>query len=1410
MEFFEILKLSKELDSKLEVVEAKQIEGPDKKEIALKMTSKEFLTEEELFELFHRLDEVNIPIAISNVFINSERRNLQDHEVYSYFYKMKEIFSPSLNMSHIVIKKSENGHSLIFTNETTYNTMKESSQTIISILRNSMVANLEPMLEPTSVDHSQLIIRQKRKSEKESVNQSGNVSPRSGYKELKHSKKEEQYKVYFEGEVFSVDSIKTKNGKYVNTIMVAKNYRAVSVRIWTEEEIKGISNGQFMRFYGNWKYDDYRKSFILMVNETNFESINKNQIVKELSDDAPVKRIDLHAHTKMSSMDGISSVDDYVKVAKELGIEEITLMDHNSVQAYPDASKHFSDKSIKINLGVEFDVYDDINTRVVENPRDGELLTEEYVFFDLETTGISPQVNEIIEIGAVKYQNGTVKEKFNLFVKPNKSIPEHITELTSIKNEDVQDAPTIKKALKEFKEFCGDAILVAHNAKFDYAFLNSEYIKNGFGEVTNPIIDSMKVSWILNKTLRSHRLGAVARNEGILYDEMIAHRAHYDALILQRTFENLIHKLIDKDIRNINQLNDELPSIVNNIFPFHVSVIAKNEKGLKEIYKLVSESHIEYFNERRKSPVLPLSRLLKNREDILIGSGCSRGLVWEEFNYNNQEIGKIVSYFDYLEVLPISSLDHLVQSKMFTKSELKKIIQGIVKLGKDFSKPVVAVSNAHYGRPEEKIIRDIYISAKGLGGTLHPLFRRDDVKRINPDQHLLSTTEMLEQFDFLDEEEANKIVINNPKYIASLVDEINPIKPKLYTPIFENTEKEFEELIEANTLRLYGDNPLPKIKDRITREKESIIKHGYAVIYNLSSKAVRKSIEDGHLVGSRGSVGSSIAATLTDITEVNPLEPHYRCPNCKFHEFVEGVSSGYDLETKACPKCQTNMIGDGHWIPFETFLGFNADKVPDIDLNFSREYQSKIHEYIKELLGEEQVYRAGTISTVAERTAFGYVRNYIELRNEADLFENADIKYLANKSKGTKRTTGQHPGGLIVVPKEMDIYDFTPINYPGNDVESSWKTTHFDFNSLHDNLLKLDLLGHLDPSSIKMLQDTTNVDPLTIPMNDKQVLELFKNNNPLNYVENHTGEELGIIGLPEFGTTFVRGLVRDAKPETFADLVRISGLSHGTDVWTDNAKDLIKEGTAKLSEVISVRDDIMTYLIEKGLDSSVSFKIMESVRKGRGLTPEWEATMKQHNVPDWYIKSCKKIKYMFPKAHATAYVIMAYRIAWYKINYPLEYYATFFTKRDTEFDLESLFNGVDGIKKYKREVAAKGWEAEQREKAIFETYDVVLEMISRGYTIEKIQIDKSQAEEWIINKENNSLIPPFTIMEGLGEAAANKIVEQRDNAPFDSIEDIKARSGLNNTLVEKMVKFGIFENIGKKESTGQIMLEDLM
>lgn len=1405
--FLKKINASEKLTNELLNSELKVINDINTQKVRILISKAKHLSSENNLELYSKskdmLEKMNYKLDFIEFDILPINEVIKIYENIRCFFSYKET---KIKFSDFLISLKNNKINIKFSKKTFIENFDLIKEELKLYLKWFAVSDLEIniLFSPESLAAEKLlneILKTKKVIHKESEILDESIRPKNKLVDLEN--KSQQTNVYYEGFVFSFEEKKAKTGTIIYSFCLGNKTSAVMCSVFDKAE-KGLKlrDGDAIRMYGTYENDEYKKIFQLKGFGTDsIQRISYNTLNEIKSDNSGHKRNEFHIHTKMSTLDGISNVEEYLRYAEAYNLNSITITDHNSVQSFPDAYKNSFKSKVKINYGVEFDVYDDINTKIVINKREQNLVDAEYVFFDLETTSVSALLSEIIEFGAVKFKNNKVIDRKQIFIKPNKKISEFTTSLTSITNEHVEKAPKINEVIHEIKEWIGDSILVAHNASFDFHFLNKAYIDNGLGEIKNPIIDTMKVSWILHPNSRSHKLSTLSKNELVEYDPKIAHRADYDAEILCKVFERLLHKLLkEKNVRTLFELNKFNKEIVDYFFPKHLIVISKNQKGLLDLNKLITLANIDYFNSKKKSSVLPLSIFYDKKlfENLLIGSSCSNGFLFDAILNNDEKlIEKLIGIYDYLEVFPPSSYKHLVSSGQMESEDVEKIILKIIELGKEKKIPVIATSNAHYAGSNDKKFRDVIISAKRVGGGYHPLHNFRNPKSEKPDAHLRSTTEMFEEFErFLDLKTVEEIVLTNPDKLQSLIKEQKPIKDKLYPPTISGSEEKLLKIIENNTKELYGENINPIIKERIEKELKPILKHGFSIIYYLSSIAVKKSMDDGFLVGSRGSVGSSIAATLSGITEVNPLNPHYICKKCKHHEFDDSVDSGFDLPDKNCPVCKEKMIGDGHSIPFETFLGFNADKIPDIDLNFSRDNQNSIHMFMKEFLGEKNIYRAGTISTAAFKTSIGYVKSYEEAIGET--FSKATVEWIASKIEGAKRTTGQHPGGLIVVPNDMDVNEFTPINFPGDDAEAGWKTTHFDFHSIHDNLLKLDLLGHLDPSTIRMLQNLTKVDPLKIPMNDEKVISLFKSHKALNYKINYTGEELGIIGLPEFGTSFVRELVRESKPKSFADLVRISGLSHGTNIWTGLAQKIIRDKEATLSEVISVRDDILTYLISLGLEESMSFNIMESVRKGNGITKEWEDTMRNKSVPEWYIESCKQIKYMFPKAHAVAYVMMAYRIAWYKINYPLEYYATFFSKRDVEMDLPRIIKGIPEMKKHIEEMKSlTKFERTKKHDDMIDTYNIIFEMYSRGIEFSNISIEMSGSTNYKVDYEKNKIIPPFSIMEGVGSTVAKQTTIKRKEKPFDSIEDFKKRSNLPKKVIEIMEKIGVFKDIPK-------------
>ena len=1142
-----------------------------------------------------------------------------------------------------------------------------------------------------------------------------------------------------------------------------------------------------------------------------------------LPDATAMKRVELHLHSNMSTQDGISEMSEYCSYAKKLGHTAMAITDHGCVQAFPDAQAAGKKNDIKMLYGCEFYMVDD-TLKYIFNPKETELNKSDYVVFDFETTGLSARYNKIIEFGAVKISRGSIVSQIDILINPGCSIPKKIQSITHITDEMVKDCPKIDEAIDKIMEYIGDSILVTHNASFDIAFLNQALIDLGREPITNGVVDTLTISQYIFPENKRHNLGTLCRNMDVKYDEDTAHRADYDAKVLAEVWQTLLVRLTKE---NLHMKHCELQTLkpkkelIAHLHPKHVIALAKNLDGLRDLYRLVSISNIDYL---AKIPLLPRRILNENRQNLLIGSACFNGEVFENARYyNSYRLKKTMQFYDYIEVQPKENYSFLVNMGELSNEDVEQYIVDIIDAAKEINKTVVATGDVHYCRKEEKVFRDVYISAPQVGKANHPLnpYRRNDLPPFeNPDQHYRSTEEMLECFSFLPKDLAYEIVVTNTNKIADMIEPLLPVpNDKLYTPTIDNCENMLKDLCFSRAHELYGD-PLPEfIQNRLDTELNGIISNGYSVIYYIAHQLVKKSNDDGYIVGSRGSVGSSFVATMSGITEVNPLPAHYLCPKCHHFEWGKmsypGIRSGYDLPAKKCPDCGADMVGDGQDIPFETFLGFNADKVPDIDLNFPGDYQARAHEYTKVLLGKDNVFRAGTIETVADKTAFGFARGYIERKfisqgmsledAQAALskYSKAKLDYLASGCVGVKRTTGQHPGGIVVIPRDHTVYDFTPIQWPADEVDSAWKTTHFDFHSIHDTILKLDMLGHVDPVALKMMCDLTHIDIKDIPMNDPEVLALFSKPDSLKLKHNYLNETTGAMAIPEFGTDFVRGILEKTKPTSFSDLVIISGLSHGTNVWNGNAEDIIDKGTATLQEVIGCRDDIMTYLIDKGLPNAIAFRIMEDVRKGKGLKPEYEEAMITHNVPSYYIDSCKKIKYMFPKGHAVAYVTMAIRVGYFKVHYPLEFYATFFSVRSKQYDIVPMIKGEEAIinrlEQLRVKEKATGEKLTTKEEEQYKTLQIAIELEQRGYTFSNIDLYRSDATKFVVDHERKCLIPPFITIDGLGENNAITVIEERKKRPFTSKEDLLRRTKLTSTNVNDLASLGVLDELSDSD-----------
>lgn len=1190
---------------------------------------------------------------------------------------------------------------------------------------------------------------------------------------------DEMRRVTVEGRIFSVETRDLASGRTLFTFNVTDNSDSISCKTFAKgdkqlEVLKLLKDGMHLRVRGTVQFDTFAKELVLMIQD--LVEVPK----PSRKDNAPQKRVELHLHTPMSSLDGVAPVKDLVGQAAKWGHTAIAITDHGVVQSFPEAYAVAKKNNIKCLLGLEAYVVDDGVPVVLQlNERDRAIdENTEWVAFDVETTGLNAAENTLIEIAAVKMRGREIVGEWTELIDPEVPISAKITEITNITNDMVRGKRKLHEVLPEFRAFVGDAILVAHNAEFDLGFLKACGKRIGMEPWENFVLDTLSLARKFYPREKNYRLGTLAKKFDV--DLINAHRALDDTVALARIFQYMLKDIAEKGHSSLGSLNQNDGEIdYSRQRPFHTTILVQNKTGLKNLYKIVSEAHTKYYF---RVPRVPRSLLVKYREGLIVGTACQQGELFEGILRGKglDELTEIAKFYDYLEIQPLLHYKPLLRNESVSSLDtVKQYHQMILEVGKRLDKPVVATGDVHFLNPEDAIYRQVFLQAQN-----------DRDAQDQPPLYFMTTDEMLEAFSHLGEDVAREVVITNTNKVADLIEDVSPVPDQLYTPKIEGTDEEIRAMCYEKAHELYG-NPLPKIvEDRLEKELNSIIKHGFAVIYLISAKIVKKSLSDGYLVGSRGSVGSSIVATFSEITEVNPLQPHYRCPNCKHSEWIEdgSVGSGFDLPDKDCPKCGTTFEKDGHDIPFETFLGFKGDKVPDIDLNFSGEYQAQAHAYTKVLFGDDYVYRAGTIATVAEKTAFGYVKKFAEEKGWT--LRNAEMMRLVSGCTGIKRTTGQHPGGILVVPDYMDVYDFCPIQFPADDKNAEWRTSHFDFHSIHDNLLKLDILGHDDPTVIRMLQDLTGLDPKRIPTSDPKVMSLFSGTDALTIdpeqpvTPQRIRSKTGTYGIPEFGTKFVRQMLEDTKPATFSELLQISGLSHGTDVWLNNAQKLIQDKICKLKDVIGCRDDIMVYLIYAGLEPSFAFKIMESVRKGKGLTEEMEEEMKKNNVPDWYIWSCKQIKYMFPKAHATAYVLMAVRIAYFKVHYPLEFYATYFSVRADDFDLEIMGKGYDAIYAKIEEIEAKGFGAAPKEKALHTVLEMALEMTARGYKFLPLDLYQSDATRFQVRKEENGLLPPFGALAGCGESAANSIKEAAKQGEFLSIQDLQERSRVSKTVIE--------------------------
>lgn len=1302
--------------------------------------------------------------------------------------------------------------------------------------------------------------------------------------------------VTVEGYIFGTDYFESSKTNFkIITLKITDETDSIACKVFCNEDeeyarlCKALKVGTWLKIRGYTKIDNFSKDE-LVLNARDIMPVEHEE--EEITDEETEKRVELHAHTMMSQMDGVADEVKLVKQAMKWGHKAIAITDHNGVQAFPhvynlvrDYNKGKEDKDkFKALYGTELVMVDD-NVDIVIRPNDGKLLDQTYVVFDFETTGFNAGgADSIIEIGAVKMKGGEILERYDELINPGRPLPAKITEITNITDLMLEDKDNEENAVKRFIEWFGDLPMVAHNAKFDVSFLEMAYKKYNLGEFKNPVIDTLELSRTLDNNYARHGLSALVKRYNVPWDEESHHRGDYDAEGTALVLYKMLEKLDSRNIETMEQLSNIVDS--KEMYKYgntnHINIIALNKKGLKNLFKIVSFANTTYLY---KTPRIPRSVINEYREGLLIGSGCYESEVFKQASSKSEEeLSNIIRFYDYVEVQPPECYSHLVETGDFAnEGEVISNINKIINTTIDAGKLIVATGDVHHLTREDKIYREIIVNQKVPGGGRHPL-ARGGIKNI-PSNHFRTTTEMLEDFSFLDEETRKLIVIDNPNKIADMTEIIEviietggiPFSPKIDKSVETVTDLVFTKasdmygeplpynIEERISTELYGDGVFKAVEAKLKREEpnlsedefkkklfanlhstllkgfdevKTVIKEnlkitdpditdedlektlkknlggviggGFDVIYLIAQKLVKHSNDDGYIVGSRGSVGSSFVATMMGITEVNPLPAHYLCRNkdCKYSEFIneEGIPygkdypSGYDLPDKTCPKCGEPLGKEGQDMPFATFLGFNADKVPDIDLNFSGEYQWKAHEYTKVLFGVDNVYRAGTIGTVAEKTAYGYVRGYFEEHGIVGK-RSTEIERLAKGCTGVKRTTGQHPGGIVVIPGYMDVFDFTPFQYPADDNTSLWRTTHFDYHAIDQDVLKLDILGHDDPTVLRMLQDLSGIDITTLPMDDKKIFSILSSPEALGVTEEDILCPTGTLGLPELGTRFVIQMLVETKPSTFAELVKISGLSHGTDVWAGNASELIRNNIVPFKDVIGCRDDIMVNLMNWGMKPIRAFKIMEHVRKGRATKdPEtWKGMveeMKAANVPEWYIESCHKIKYMFPKAHACAYVMSAIRIAWFKVYKPLFYYAAFFSIRVDDFDIETMIKGYNAIKTRYEDLMAKGFEATNKESNIIDSLHVALEATARGIKFAPISLEKSDATRFVVDTEHeNTLIPPFKTIDGLGLTVAKTIVEARENGPFLSKEDLQKRGKVSKTLTDKMTEMGILNEL---------------
>jgi len=1195
------------------------------------------------------------------------------------------------------------------------------------------------------------------------------------------------------GNVFEVTTRETKNGSLIVAFDITDGHSSITCKFFTEKDTFAadiapvLSAGSNLSVKGTVTYDDFAKETVLMVTE--IAKMEAEAASKRL-DNAPEKRVELHLHTRMSDMDATNSASDYIKRAASWGHKAIAITDHGVLQAYPESYEAAKKHGVKVIYGVEAYLIDDMGA--ICKYTKGQTTAAEFVVFDIETTGLNKDVDNIIEIAAVKVREGVIVDEFSALIDPKMALPQKIVSLTGITDEMLRGKPKIDEVLDKFLDFAGDAVLVAHSMSFDAGFI-AVWAKRLYDKsLKNTLLDTVELSRALYPELKSHKLNLVAEHLNIELKNH--HRALDDAKACAEILLESIKRLkgangVELSLDEINALGSsaiDKAKLKSN----HAVILVRTQEGLHNLYELVSKAHIDYFHRR---PRIPKSEYMKHANGLMIGTACEAGELYQAI-LNDAPISHIeslASFYDYFEIQPIDNNEFLLREERVSSREaLMDINRNIVELGHEFKKPVVATCDVHFLEPEDEVYRRIIMAGSGFSDadSQAPLYFR-------------TTEEMLREFEYLGADLAHEVVVTNTNLIADMCDEVKPIPDGTFPPVIEGSDEELRRMCEERARSIYGDELPVAVSERLNRELDSIISNGFAVMYIIAQKLVLKSKQDGYLVGSRGSVGSSFAATMSGITEVNPLPPHYVCGNCRFSDFDSELileykrtrpgNSGCDMDDRDCPNCATPLQKEGHDIPFETFLGFEGDKEPDIDLNFSGEYQSRSHEYAEELFGKEYIFKAGTISTVADKTAFGYVKNYMEERQLRA--RGAEINRIKKGITGVKKTTGQHPGGLMVVPRGKQIYDFCPIQRPANDMKSSVVTTHFDYRSISGRLLKLDLLGHDVPTIIRYLHDNTGINPQNVDPSDKDVIALYTSPEPLGITAAELGVKTGTLGLPEFGTGFVQQMLTEAKPTSFSDLVRISGLSHGTDVWLNNAQLLIKDGTCTLEKVISTRDDIMVYLISKGLPRLKAFQITEDVRKGKGLKDEQEALMQEHDVPAWYIDSCNRIKYMFPKSHAVAYVLMTMRIGYFKLHHPMSFYGASFSVKYDDFDYEIMCRGKETAKRELARLRSFGNDLAAKEKSTLNMLELVYEMYARGLNFVPMSLYKAHATKFLVT--DDGLMPPLCAVAGLGETVAQNIVDARQDGEFFTVDDFRERTKATKTVIELLKRTGVLEGL---------------